>query len=906
MSVPRLDLAPKLRQPLQLWNPLDYLRLLYWVFFFPQAIRWYVETFADPEHREAAGRDLLSALREDPVQRNLVFQSLPPAVLTPVLLVATFQRMGVSVRWSGLLVGIVFGVLLGVTIGSARGIAFSVAVSMVFSIAGGVVFGVIGTVVGTAVLGMAVSATIGVASGVALNVIPGMVLSINLGMTLSVVLSMLFGIAYGVMFGVAHGMMFWVAISHLPSYILTSLATAWARLQGEESIPHPTTPLPLPGVRQRLEAWLEADWEAGVHNVNQVLAYTMQFIPAVGAVNAVLERLFAAGATNPSPLQAVAELARDPYDWDLVRFGSASLGNAIGRAAIAGLFLSKRSRRRWQARFPTEPRLDTPARAACAGFWYLHERQPEKAAQAFAVVRTFLGGEEMYALAQALAASIRATDLDGIAALAGDEGFLQHTRPPRGEPASLLRPAVWKAVGRLRRAALEARTVRRSVSRANRSRALNRALGEINAVLREIEAIPQAERGLMEEIAIRWRDALLAVAAEVGEVLIARPVTNPYVVGDPVVGRGFVGREEILRRLEEYWAGSRVPPSVVLYGHRRMGKTSLLRNLPGRLGASVHVAYVNLLLLGEASGGVGDVLLALAHGIGQALKRAGRPAPPLDEDHLVSHPYRTFERFLERVRDLLGEDRLIVGVDEFEQLEEWMEQGTLPRQFLAVLRGYIQMAPYLAFAFAGLHTLEEMTADYFEPFFASVIPERVSFLKREEVFQVLSNPPPTKGREGEEEEFPLDYEPEALERVWQLTAGQPYLVQLIGHRLVRRFNELTFERGRHPDPLFTERDVDTVVTDPAFYRLGRYYFTGVWGQAARGAPGQQAVLRALAPHPKGLPFGELVTATRLSPQTLEAALEVLKRHDVVEKEAARWRFTVELMRRWVVQEIVEG
>ncbi len=43
MSVPKLDLAPKLKRPLSWWNPLDYLRLLYWVFYFPQALRWYVE-----------------------------------------------------------------------------------------------------------------------------------------------------------------------------------------------------------------------------------------------------------------------------------------------------------------------------------------------------------------------------------------------------------------------------------------------------------------------------------------------------------------------------------------------------------------------------------------------------------------------------------------------------------------------------------------------------------------------------------------------------------------------------------------------------------------------------------------------------------------------------------------------
>lgn len=47
----------------------------------------------------------------------------------------------------------------------------------------------------------------------------------------------------------------------------------------------------MPAFRKRIQAWLEEDWGAGVHNVNQVLAYTLQFVPAVGAANAVLRRM---------------------------------------------------------------------------------------------------------------------------------------------------------------------------------------------------------------------------------------------------------------------------------------------------------------------------------------------------------------------------------------------------------------------------------------------------------------------------------------------------------------------------------------------------------------------------------------------------------------------------------------
>lgn len=34
--VPKLYLAPKLKRPLSLWNPLDYLRLLFWLFSSPK------------------------------------------------------------------------------------------------------------------------------------------------------------------------------------------------------------------------------------------------------------------------------------------------------------------------------------------------------------------------------------------------------------------------------------------------------------------------------------------------------------------------------------------------------------------------------------------------------------------------------------------------------------------------------------------------------------------------------------------------------------------------------------------------------------------------------------------------------------------------------------------------------
>ncbi|MDJ0703128.1 MAG: hypothetical protein QNJ46_07610 [Leptolyngbyaceae cyanobacterium MO_188.B28] len=198
----------------------------------------------------------------------------------------------------------------------------------------------------------------------------------------------------------------------------------------------------------------------------------------------------------------------------------------------------------------------------------------------------------------------------------------------------------------------------------------------------------------------------------------------------------------------------------------------------------------------------------------------------------------------------------------------------------------------VAFAFAGLHTLDEIAEDYFHPFFASIIPIRVGFLSAGAVRQLLANP---------NEDFPLDYHPDAYDQIQSLTSGQPYLVQLIGFQLVRRYNTQVFEQGRPRDPVFTVEDVQAVIQNPEFFTKGRYYFSGVWKQASQDTPYQQTILQALAPHPEGISLSMLVETTGLAEEPVQAALKTLRRHDVAYETQAGWTIIVELFRRWVLE-----
>ncbi|KAB8331742.1 ATP-binding protein [Scytonema tolypothrichoides VB-61278] len=801
--VPRLDLAPKLKRPLSLWNPLDYLRLLYWVFYFPQALRWYVDTFGGgyiPEG-EMNWRKGWELLRQNRIQRNLLFQGLVLTVVTPLALSGLLEQIAVPVNWLGVAFGVAFGV------------------------AGGVVFG------------------------------------------------MEFGVVFGVAFTVTGG----VAILRLENWLLGLPLVVRFPNNRQWQIPR-VTALPLYSLSSWLKNWLRREWKTGLYNANQLLAYTLQFIPVIQAVNQVLAE------TPPEQVVfRVVQLAEAPFDWQLVRFVSASLNETLKSTFVKSFFsylwfffLPRRWKEQLQARFSTDTRLDTPARATAAGFWYLHEKEPAKAMQAFEVVRSLLYGEEMFTLAQTLAAFNKAEETDAIATV--------QIPPFPQEP--LLRPVTWQTLTSLRSVVEIANIIQRSRSAYQRSSALNRALGELTEILDNPDTLPQAERGLIVDIAQTWRKALEGIAKEVGEIAITEPVSNPYIIGDPVVGDRFVGREDLIRQLQELWVRSSQLQSVVIYGHRRMGKTSILRNVARFVGEGVQVAYVNLMACDPQR--VVEVLMAISDAISEVMQIP----PPSDKD-LLSLPQPTFRRYLTQVEKELGTKGLIIALDEFEEIEKLIEAKKIPVDFMGYLRGLTQKSSKIAFVLAGLHTLEEMTADYFQPFYASVITIKVGFMEAGATHQILANP--------SIEDFPLDYTPEALDKIYELTHGQPYLVQLVAFQLVRRYNEQVFETGRARYHILTIGEVEAVVNDSEFFQRGRYYFDGVWGQAARGAAGQRAILQALACHPEGLSLEMLSDYTKIEIALLEEALNTLMRHDVVEEIEGRWQIIVELFRRWVLQ-----
>ena len=130
-------------------------------------------------------------------------------------------------------------------------------------------------------------------------------------------------------------------------------------------------------------------------------------------------------------------------------FQSARLQDGLWREFWDGLFIIPR---RWRPQGTVALRYDTPVRAACAGFWHLHDLAPRQATTAFAAVRSLPYGEELHANAQALTAAMDCQSLADIAAW----------KPPEQVDGELLRPQVHALLTQLSQVAQDVALVQQS------------------------------------------------------------------------------------------------------------------------------------------------------------------------------------------------------------------------------------------------------------------------------------------------------------------------------------------------------------------------------------------------------------------------------------------------------------
>ncbi|MCC6972774.1 MAG: AAA family ATPase [Anaerolineae bacterium] len=301
-------------------------------------------------------------------------------------------------------------------------------------------------------------------------------------------------------------------------------------------------------------------------------------------------------------------------------------------------------------------------------------------------------------------------------------------------------------------------------------------------------------------------------------------IPNPYVVGTPLQSGSplFFGREDVVSFIQESLASAH-RNNLVLIGQRRTGKTSLLKQLPARLGDR----YLPVYLDGQALGldpGMGAFFTALATEISFALEDRGFTAPALPD--FSDSPASAFERvFLSAVRETIGDRHLLILFDEFEELETAVRRGTLDASIFGFLRHLIQHHANTSVIFCGTHRLEELGSDYWSVLFNLSLYRDIGLLAHTEAIRLVQEPVALYG---------MRYDDLALEKIWRVTAGHPYFLQLLCHSLVNRHN-------RTQRSYITVADVNAALDE--ILAAGEAHFVYLWAEAT---PQERLALTALS------------------------------------------------------------
>ncbi len=262
----------------------------------------------------------------------------------------------------------------------------------------------------------------------------------------------------------------------------------------------------------------------------------------------------------------------------------------------------------------------------------------------------------------------------------------------------------------------------------------------------------------------------------------AENITNPYVVGRPLTGASaslYVGREDVFAWLAENLDVVGPPNALLLYGERRIGKTSTLyqlvegpRGRPLREGAARRLwpAYVDLQRLAGCH--TDEWLRRLARDIYRqvAHHRPSRAMPRslAGEDSA----YAAFDRALDHLEQHLpAGDLILLAVDELEQLRAGIDAGALDPAVAPFLRSQAQHRSRLALVFSGSYGLLD---DSWRPIIDLTARYELRPLDFEAVAALIRAP-----LTGE-----LSYDDAAVEQIWQQTGGRPFPIQAICHRLV--------------------------------------------------------------------------------------------------------------------------
>ena len=849
------------------------LQLLFWLFFHPSAWRNYI-TRIDPTLRPDFWLlELTWTQWRNPRLRHLLVASylLWPLIaggavgLVGWLIGKSLQDITVSVA-----AGIAFIMIVGMTIGMAIGLAVGVTIFIAFNTAGSFALGMAAGLAGYMATQTATRPSVypfarqigGSLIGI---IIGGLMVIVAGGLAISVALHLAIGLAFGIAFGLRTGnwrrSLLGIITVSLVSIVATSKSGTIADGVVAGGLMASLFALPFVIAERIGGVWAGAVagtvgvagfWIAVSINQDPQQAFWSVALGLLGMVAGLTLTFW-----RPIPTYLIATA------WNTILYW-ADLQRSHGQAA----------RLRYHAAFWDEQQF-LPWIGLDSHIVMVTERNTAEGQAAIAYLTTHQ---------QRWAAQAAQIELD-IHKLGRCEEVeqIRHAYPTliigelQGQASSLLR--IFGRISRDVDAALQ------QESNYNQRLALSLVEDRLDNLTRELDRSSESYANRFRPIAVQWWQAVDDYIYHLTEIIEQRQeLDSPYVIGVPLNEQQeiFVGRTDIGSRIEQLLLDKRRPP-LLLYGQRRMGKTSLLNNLGRLLPSTVVPLYVDLQGAPASASDYAGLLYTVARiMIDAAQRQRNLPLPLLSRAQVSKDPFTSFDEWLDQVERRLDERTALLILDEFEALDSAIEKGRFDEEdILGMLRHLIQHRPRFKVLLAGSHTLEEYHR--WSSYLINVQVVQVSYLKADEARQLVERPV---------KDFALRYETAASQRVLDLTHCHPFLVQLLCAEIVALKNE------QDPSVRRFATLADVAAAVPEALKSGSFFFADIERNQVDDAG--RSVLRCMAGQGEGKVTARTLLA-QVCPMDLEATLKHLLQRELIEPVGDGYRFQVELIRRWFMQ-----
>lgn len=443
--------------------------------------------------------------------------------------------------------------------------------------------------------------------------------------------------------------------------------------------------------------------------------------------------------------------------------------------------------------------LKEPWRAAITGYLSLQQKHLENAVQAFKQIPNSSAADELVALSTALSRLFLEENL----AFANPPVVLKC-------PTTAKRKESWVLVTGLNEVQQQAWLYRRCQDFSWRATLMDETRLKFN----EFNTVHNTyiEGNVIEQIIQEW-PSQLKVWFQDQNTLSPNQVIDPFIYTEPLYyGKPFVGRKNEMYQLVEHNRENNTYP-ILLHGIPRIGKKSLLYKFIRSTKRKIVLLPIEAqsIVLGtklEHSFAV-EVLRRMALAFGEQISNPIELLKKLGTSPLANLRAQILDRCSQRPDTLF-----ILAINEFTELIISQHRSS---QFQLSSNIYLRDIMQL------LWQLSQEISNFNLIFITSEILDRLwdkPFWRDLEVLQLtqhvlipnldlnstrqLLGPPISP--------FSIRYSQDLQERVFDYTEGHPFLTQLIGSKLLQRFNQQIANRQR-VNPLFIVDDFETIKKD---------------------------------------------------------------------------------------------